>query len=93
MLGLPEGGVVPDVEASDRSGLKSANVADWLLLGRVPDVEGMGEECGELEEEEPLELGYEGGCCTCCGCFWAGIGASAGASASAAGAVVVRPSA
>jgi hypothetical protein len=46
-------------------------------------VEGVGDECGELEEEEPQELG---GCGTCGGC-----GASTGAGAGTAGANVVHP--
>ncbi len=49
--------MVPDVEAPDGSGLIGAGVVDWPITSRVPDVEGVGEECGELEEEEPLELG------------------------------------
>jgi hypothetical protein len=80
--------VVLDIEAPDGSGLIGAGMVDWPITGRVPDVEGVGKECGELEEEGPLELGSEGGCCTCLGCCCAGTGAST----SAAGVVIVHPS-
>jgi len=54
----------------------------------LPDVEGEGEECGEQEEDEPVELGSDGGCCTCGRCSCAGAGAGAGAP----GTVIVCPS-
>jgi len=66
-------------------------VEDWLILGLVPDVDGVGDECGELEEDELLELGFEGGCCTwggCCCCCWT----LTGSCACTAGVTVVRPS-
>ncbi len=59
-IGLPEGGFVPEVEASERSGLVSAGIIFWPVLGRVLDIEGVGNECGVLEEE-PLEFGGCGG--------------------------------
>jgi hypothetical protein len=48
--------VVPEVEAPDGSGVVVFAVASWLCFGRVPEVEGVGDECGELEDDEPLEL-------------------------------------
>jgi hypothetical protein len=74
------GGLVPDVEASNRSGLVGASVVGWTLFGLVPEVEGVGDECGELEEEEPLELGGCGSCggCETCGRCGAGTGAGTG---------------
>ncbi len=63
------GGVVPDVEAPDGSGVFHLVAAFWLV-GHVPDVDGVGDECGELEEDEPLELVSGGG--TGAGGAWAG---------------------
>jgi hypothetical protein len=48
--------VVPEVEAPDGSGLFEFVVAGWLCYGWVPEVDGVGDECGELEDIEPLEL-------------------------------------
>jgi hypothetical protein len=48
--------VVPEVNAPDGSGRVSFVVASWLCFGHVPEVEGVGDEWGELEEDEPLEL-------------------------------------
>ncbi len=49
-------GVVPEVDAPDGSGLFALVGIIWVCLGLVPDVDGVGEECGELEEVELLEL-------------------------------------
>jgi len=52
-------------------------VEGWLILDRLPDVEGVGDECGWMIENGAhhpssihLELGSKGGCCNwgCC-CF------------------------
>jgi hypothetical protein len=48
--------LVPDIEAPEGSGVFDFIVVGWRCLGCVPNVEGVGDECGELEEEEPLEL-------------------------------------
>ena len=50
------GGVVPEVDAPDGSGLFALVGVIWACLGLVPDVDGVGEECVELEEVELLEL-------------------------------------
>jgi len=50
------GGVVPEVEAPDGSGLFEWVVAGWICLVLVPEVHGVGDECGELEEVEPPVL-------------------------------------
>jgi hypothetical protein len=55
------GGVVPEVDAPDGLGFVGFVVAVCNCFGRVPDVEGVGDECGVLEEDEPLELGPGGG--------------------------------
>jgi hypothetical protein len=46
--------VVPDI--CDESGRIVFEVAGKLCFGRVPEVEGVGDECCELKEDEPLEL-------------------------------------
>ncbi len=55
------GGVVPEVDAPDGSGFVGFVVAVCNCFGHVPDVEGVGDECGVLEEDEQLELGPGGG--------------------------------
>ncbi len=45
------GGVVPEVEAPDGSGLFVWVVACWVCLNRVPEVDNVGD---ELEDVEPL---------------------------------------
>ncbi len=47
---------MPDVDAPDGSGVVDFVVVSWLCFGRFPDVDGVGDEFGELEEEETLEL-------------------------------------
>jgi hypothetical protein len=73
-----------------RIDLTESASACWLVFGQVPDVDGVGDKCCELEKDELLELGSDSGCYTggCCYCCWTGIGASAGA----ASATVVLPS-
>ncbi len=46
--------------APDGSGLDCFVTVGWLCFGRIPDVDGVGDECGELEEDEPLELASGG---------------------------------
>ncbi len=72
------GGVVPDVEAPDGSGVFHLVAAFWLV-GHVPDVDGVSDECGELEEDELLELVSGGG---------SGAGGATGAGGAWAGAEV-----
>ncbi len=74
------------MEAPDGSGFIGAGILGGPMLGRVPDVDSVGEECGELDKEDPLELSGWGCCGTCGDCS---VGASAGAGAS--GADVVQP--
>jgi hypothetical protein len=49
---------VPEVDAPDGSGFVDFVV---VVFGLVPNVEGVGDECGVLDEDEPLELGNGGG--------------------------------
>ncbi len=62
-------GLVPDVDAPEGSGGVDLGLGACAVVGRVPEVEGIGEECGELEDEEPLEpdCGGEGGAGSCTG--------------------------
>jgi hypothetical protein len=74
--------VVPEVEAPDGSGLFELVVAGWICLGvDIDDVDRVGEECGELEEVEPLELvsGGDAGAGGGTGCATGGVVAGAGA--------------
>jgi hypothetical protein len=64
--------VVPDV--CDESGRIVFEVAGKLCFGHVPEVEGVGDECGELEEDETLELVFGE-------CSGAGVGAGGAAGA------------
>ena len=48
--------LVPDWEAPEGSGAFDFIISGCRCLGSVPEVEGVGEECTEVEEEEPLEL-------------------------------------
>jgi hypothetical protein len=41
------GGVVPEVEAPDGSGLFDRVVAGWVCLVLVPEVDRVSDECGE----------------------------------------------
>jgi len=52
---------VPEVDAPDGSGFVDFVVVVWDYFGLVPNVEGVGDECGVLDEDEPLELGTGGG--------------------------------
>jgi hypothetical protein len=73
---------VPEVDAPDGSGVVCLDAGGWLCFGRVPDVDIVGDECGELEEDEPLELASGGGTgagggaggATGAGGTWAGAG-------------------
>ncbi len=49
------GGVVPEVEAPDGSGLFELVFAGWVCLVLIPEVDGVGDECGEFDEVEPPE--------------------------------------
>jgi hypothetical protein len=57
------GGVLPEVEAQEGSGCGCGAVGGCSCLGLVPEVEGVGEECGVLVAGEVLkpELGGEAG--------------------------------
>ncbi len=48
--------MVPEVDAPDGSGGVVFKVDGRLCFGSVPEVEGVGDLCGELEEDEALEL-------------------------------------
>jgi hypothetical protein len=48
--------VVPDVDAPEGSVAFGFIVIGWRCLGCVPDVDGVVDECVELDEDEPLEL-------------------------------------
>ncbi len=41
------GGVVPEVVAPDGSGGVVFTTIGWLCFGCIPDVDGVGDECGE----------------------------------------------
>jgi hypothetical protein len=49
-------GVVPEVDAPEGSGLVAVALGAEGCLGLVPEVEGVGEECGLLAEVELVEL-------------------------------------
>jgi hypothetical protein len=44
--------VVPEVEAPEGSGFVDGALGMEFCLGRVPDVDGVGDECGLLAVEE-----------------------------------------
>ncbi len=48
--------MVPEVEAPEGSGLATVALGAEGGLGFVPEVEGVGDECGLLAEVEPVEL-------------------------------------
>jgi hypothetical protein len=50
------GGVVPEVEAPEGSGLTMVAFGTEVCLGLVPDVDGVGDEWGLLAEVELVEL-------------------------------------
>ncbi len=56
-------GVLPEVDAQEGSGCGCLTVGGWVCLGLVPEVEGVGEECGVLVAGDVLEpeLGGEAG--------------------------------
>ena len=49
-------GVVPEVEAPDGSGLATVVLGTEVCLCLVPEVDGVGDECGLLAEVELVEL-------------------------------------
>ncbi len=55
VFAAPEGGVVPEFEAPEGSGCWCLVGCSFDCLGLVPEVEGVGDECGELEVVEVLE--------------------------------------
>ena len=55
------GGVVPEVEAPEGSGFTVGAFGAEVCLGRVPDVDGVGDECGLLAVVELFELALVGG--------------------------------
>ncbi len=69
------GGVVPEVEAPEGSGLAAVAFGTEVCLGRVPDVDGVGDECELLAVVELVELVLAG---------VAGVGAGAGGAAGGA---------
>jgi len=50
-----EVGVVPEVDAPEGSGCLRLIGAGWVCIGLFPEVDRVGEECGELEEVELLD--------------------------------------
>ncbi len=81
---------MPDIEAPEGSVVLVVFVGGCGCLGCVPDVEGVGDGCGELGADERLELvsggvtgagGAAGGTTGCVGtCADAGVGVSVGPS-------------
>ncbi len=71
------GGVVPEVEAPEGSGLTVGALGAEVCLGRVPEVDGVGDECELLAEVELVELELVGV-----------VGVGAGAWGAAGGAVL-----
>ena len=55
------GGVVPEVEAPVGSGFVVGAFGAVVCLGRVPEVDGVGDECGLLAVVELFELELVGG--------------------------------
>ncbi len=55
------GGVVPEVDAPDGSGFVVGAFRAAVCLGRVPEVDGVGDECGLLAVVELVELELVGG--------------------------------
>ncbi len=84
--------MVPEVEAPDGSGLFDRVDAGWCGLVFVPEVDGVGDECGELEEVDPPESvpGGEAGAGGWIAGAAGGVGAWAGAGV--AGTISVGPS-
>jgi hypothetical protein len=66
-------GCVPEVEVPDES-IAGYN-EECVRFGQVPDIDGVGDECGELdiEDAEGGVSGCSGGACGgCAACSWAG---------------------
>ena len=53
--------MVPEVEAPDGSGFPVGAFGAVICLGRVPEVDGVGDECGLLAVVELFELELTGG--------------------------------
>ena len=53
--------MVPEVEAPDGSGFVVGAFGAVVCLGRVPEVDGVGDECGLLAVVELFELEFVGG--------------------------------
>ena len=53
--------MVPEVEAPEGSGFTVVAFGAEVCLGRVPDVDGVGDECGLLAVVELFELELAGG--------------------------------
>ena len=53
--------MVPEVEAPDGSGFPVGAFGAAVCLGRVPEVDGVGDECGLLAVVELFELELAGG--------------------------------
>ncbi len=66
---------MPEVEAPEGSGLATVDFGTEVCLGLVPDVDGVGNECGLLAEVELVELVLV---------VVAGVGAGAGGAAGGA---------
>ncbi len=64
--------MVPEVEAPEGSGLTTVDLGAEVCLGLVPEVDGVGDECGLLAEVELVELVLA---------VVAGVGAGAGGAA------------
>ncbi len=71
--------MVPEVEAPEGSGCEFWAFGSGVCFGLVPEVDGVGDECGLLVVGEPLESGLGGE-----------TGGSAGAGGAAGGAVLAR---
>ena len=72
--------MVPEVEAPEGSGLVTVAFGAEGCLGFVPEVEGVGDECGLLAEVELVEL---------VSAVVAGDGAGAGGAAGGAALIIV----
>ena len=70
--------MVPEVEAPDGSGFPVGAFGAAVCLGRVPEVDGVGDECGLLAVVELFELELFGG-----------VGADAGGAAGGVALIIV----
>ena len=73
---------MPEVEAPEGSGFTAGAFGTTVCLGRVPEVDGVGDECGLLAVVELVELELVGG---------AGAGAGEAAGGLALTSVFVGP--